>query len=93
MPHLVPTPSSEIGGLLGGGIAYGSQTYLVVDHDVLYSSGSFGQFGFSDMETGASVVFQQNWAVNVELEKLLTDRAMALAIISQLRAQARSLEN
>ena len=79
---------NETGKLLGEGITYGSQSYYLQEHDVLYSSGSFGQIGYSDMTTGVSVVFLQDWAVNAELEKYFESLDRALAIIYQLRAES-----
>jgi CubicO group peptidase (beta-lactamase class C family) len=79
---------NETGKLLGGGITYGSQTYFLQDHDVLYSSGSYGELGYSDMLTGVSVVFLQDWAVNAELNKLFETRDRALAIIYHLRGRS-----
>ena len=79
---------NEIAALLGEGIVYGSQTYYLSKHDVLYSSGSFGQVGYSDMKTGVSVVFLQDWAVNVELDKFFDTRDRALLIINALRAKS-----
>lgn len=77
---------NETGKLLGSGITYGSQTYYMQDHDVLYSSGSFGQVGYSDLKSGVAVVFLQDWAVNAELEKFFATRDRALAIIEHLRS-------
>lgn len=78
---------NETGKLLGKGITYGSQTYYLQEHDVMYSSGSYGQVGYSDMQNGVSVVFLQDWAVNAELEKFFDTRDRALAIIYHLRAK------
>ena len=78
---------NEVGALLGKGITYGSQSYFIKKHDVLYSSGSFGQIGYSDMKTGVSVVFLQDWAVNAELDKFFATRDRALAIITYLRSK------
>ena len=79
---------NEIGALLGKGITYGSQTYYMgKEEDILYSSGSFGQLGYSDMKTGASVVFLQDWAVNAELDKFFDTRDRALRIIRVLRVR------
>jgi hypothetical protein len=61
--------------------------YVLQDHDVLYSSGSYGELGYSDMQTGVSSVFLQAWAVNAELNKLFETRDRALAIIYHLRAK------
>ena len=79
---------NETAKLLGKGVTYGSQSYYMQEHDVLYSSGSFGQVGYSDMKIGVSVVFLQDWAVNAELEKFFATRDRALAIIYHLRAKA-----
>jgi CubicO group peptidase (beta-lactamase class C family) len=78
---------NETGKLLGKGVTYGSQSYYLADDDVLYSSGSFGQLGYSDMRNGVSVVFLQDWAVNAELEKFFDTRDRALLIIKALRAR------
>ena len=79
---------NEIGKLLGDGVTYGSKTYYLKEHDVLYSSGSYGQLGYSDMQNGVSVAFLQDWAVNAELDKFFATRDRALAIIYHLRAKA-----
>ena len=78
---------NETGKLLGKGVTYGSQSYYLADEDILYSSGSFGQLGYSDMRNGVSVVFLQDWAVNAELEKFFATRDRALLIIKALRAR------
>jgi CubicO group peptidase (beta-lactamase class C family) len=79
---------NETAKLLGKGITYGSQSYYMQENDVIYSSGSYGQVGYSDMKTGVSVVFLQDWAVNAELEKFFATRDRALAIITYLRAKS-----
>ena len=79
---------NETGKLLGKGITYGSQSYYLQEHDVLYSSGSYGMLGYSDMKNGISVVFLQDWAVNAELEKYFETRDRALAIIYHLRSKS-----
>ena len=79
---------NEAGKLLGKGITYGSQSYYLHEHDVLYSSGSFGELGYSDMKSGVSVVYLQDWAVNAELEKFFETRDRALAIIYHLRSKS-----
>jgi CubicO group peptidase (beta-lactamase class C family) len=78
----------ETGKLLGEGITYGSQAYYSQEHDVLYSSGSFGQLGYSDMQSGVAVIFLQDWAVNIELDKFFETRDRALHIIRALRSKA-----
>jgi CubicO group peptidase (beta-lactamase class C family) len=79
---------NETGKLLGKGITYGSQSYYMQEHDILYSSGSYGEIGYSDMKAGVSVVFLQDWAVNAELDKFFETRDRALAIITYLRAKS-----
>jgi CubicO group peptidase (beta-lactamase class C family) len=79
---------NDIGKLLGGNLTYGSQSYYLYEHDVLYSSGSYRQIGNSDMQDGIAVIFLQDWAVNAELEKFFECRDRALAIISHLRAKS-----
>ena len=79
---------NDTGKLLGGNLTYGSQSYYLYEHDVLYSSGSYGQIGYSDMQDGIAVIFLQDWAVNAELEKFFECRDRALAIISHLRAKS-----
>ena len=78
---------SETGKKVAQGVTYGSQTYYMTDDDVLYSSGSYGQLGYSDMKTGASVVFLQDWGANIELEKIFATRDRALHIIKALRTK------
>jgi CubicO group peptidase (beta-lactamase class C family) len=79
---------NEVAALLGKGITYGSQSYYLEEHDILYSSGSYGELGYSDMKTGASVVFLQDWAVNAELDKYFATRDRAVDIITKLRADS-----
>ena len=79
---------NEVAALLGKGITYGSQSYYLEEHDVVYSSGSYGELGYSDMKTGVSVVFLQDWAVNAELDKFFATRDRALHIITDLRAKS-----
>ena len=76
---------NEIAAILGEDIIYGSQSYYLKDDDVLFSSGSFGQVGYSDLKTGVAVAFLQDWAVNAELDKFFATRDRALAIIHYLR--------
>ena len=76
---------NELAALLGTDITYGSYSYYLAEHDIVYSSGSFGQVGYSDMKTGVAVVFHQDWAVNWELDKGYVTREIALAIIDALR--------
>ena len=81
---------NETAKLLGEGITYGSQSYYLQEHDVLFSSGSFGQLGYSDMQSGVSVIFLQDWAVNAEIDKFIETRDRALHIIKALRTKSGS---
>jgi CubicO group peptidase (beta-lactamase class C family) len=67
------------------GVRYGSQSYYMFADDVIYSSGSYGQNGYSDLKTGVSVVFLSDWAVNWEVAKGNDNRDRAKAIIDHLR--------
>jgi CubicO group peptidase (beta-lactamase class C family) len=79
---------NEAGKLFGKGITYGSQSYYMKEHNILYSQGSYGQQGFSDLDNGIAVIFMQDWAVNAEIDKLLSSRDKAVSIINKLRAQS-----
>lgn len=67
------------------GTTYGSQTYFITDQNALHSSGSYGQIGVSDMESGIAVVVHSDWANNAEPLKFEESRARAVAIINSLR--------
>jgi len=79
---------NEVAALLGKGITYGSQSYYIEEHDVLFSSGSFGEVGHSDMKTGIAVATLSDWAVNAELDKFFATRDRAVDIITKLRADS-----
>ena len=63
------------------GVEYGSQSYYIAENDVIYSSGSYGQQGYSDLKTGLSIVFLSDWAVNWEVAKGNDNRGRAIAIM------------
>jgi len=67
------------------GTTYGSQTYYITDQNVMHSSGSYGQIGMSDMESGTAVVVHSDWANNAEPKKFEEARARAVAVIQTLR--------
>ena len=56
--------------------------------DVLYSSGSFGQVGYSYIWASFAVVFLQDWGVNAELDKFFARRDRALTNIRHLRSKS-----
>lgn len=70
------------------GVEYGSQSYYIAENDVIYSSGSFGEQGYSDLNTGVSVVFLSDWAVNWEVAKGNANRERGIAIINHLRLES-----
>jgi CubicO group peptidase (beta-lactamase class C family) len=70
------------------GVEYGSQSYYIAENDVIYSSGSYGQQGYSDLKTGVSIVFLSDWAVNWEVAKGNANRSRAIAIINHLRLES-----
>lgn len=78
---------NEVAQLLGDNMIYGSQTYYLEDNDIAYSSGSYGQLGYSDLLNGVSVVFFSDWANNAEIDKYFTTREEAIAIIKYLRSE------
>ena len=76
---------NELAAPIFPGTTYGSQTYYMPKDNVMFSSGSYGQIGFSDMDGGASVVMHADWANNAEPDKFSESRERAIAIIKALR--------
>jgi len=72
---------------LGTPIMYGSQGWYLPEHEVVLSIGSYGQVGFSDLESRISVVFMQDWEDNGVTEKLVDTVARALFVIEELGSQ------
>jgi len=79
------TTTNELAAGIMLGTTYGSQTYYMPAHDVLHSSGSFGQIAMSDMQNGTVVAVFSDWANNAETKKFEESRARAVAIINSLR--------
>jgi CubicO group peptidase (beta-lactamase class C family) len=71
----------------GSPVAYGSQTWILPEHKVVFSMGSYGQDGFSDLESGISVVFMQDWEDNGVTEKLADTVKRALFVIEKLSSK------
>ena len=69
---------------LGTPVVYGSQAWYFPEYKIIYTAGSYGQYGFSDLETGISVTFMQDWEDNAVAEKLIEMVARALFVIDQL---------
>jgi len=74
-------------GALGTPVAYGSQGWYFPEHKIIYTAGSYGQYGFSDLETGISVAFMQDWEDNAVAAKLVEMVARTLFVIDQLSAK------
>lgn len=75
----------EVFAASGHEVTYGSQTYFIPEDNVIFSFGSFGQLGFSDLETGVVVVNQQDWVANGEVDKLADTIDRSLLVIRSLR--------
>ena len=71
---------------LGTPILYGSQGWYLPEHEIVLSIGSYGQVGFSDLDSGISVVFLQDWEDNGVVDKLAATVARALFVIGELNA-------
>ncbi|MFC1681138.1 serine hydrolase domain-containing protein, partial [Pseudomonadota bacterium] len=69
---------------IGTPITYGSQGWYLPEHKIVLSVGSYGQVGFSDLDSGISVVFMQDWEDNGVAEKLAATVARALFVIDTL---------
>ena len=72
---------------LGTPVAYGSQGWYFPNHKIIYTAGSYGQYGFSDLEGGISVVFMQDWEDNAVAGKLVEMVARTLFVIDKLRTE------
>ncbi len=70
---------------LGTKVTYASQAWVFPEHKMILTIGSYGQVGFSDLESGISVVFMQDWEDNGPIEKLVETVARAQFVIKQLR--------
>ena len=69
---------------LGTPVTYGSQGWYLPEHKLILTIGSYGQVGFSDMDTGISVVFMQDWENNGVAEKLVETVARARFAIDKV---------
>lgn len=72
---------------LGTTVTYGSQGWYLPEYELVLTIGSYGQVGFSDLESGLSVVFMQDWEDNGVTEKLVDTVARALFVIENLGSQ------
>lgn len=82
---------SEIGKAvaeaLGTKITYGSQGWYMPEHEIIYSAGSYGQYGYSDLKSGISIVFMQDWEDNAVAEKMVEMTERVMFVIKQLSMQ------
>jgi beta-lactamase family protein len=65
-------------------LTYASQAWVFPKDKMILTIGSYGQVGFSDLETGISVVFMQDWEDNGVTEKLVETVARARLVIDKL---------
>ncbi|WP_444900674.1 serine hydrolase domain-containing protein [Microbulbifer sp. VAAC004] len=72
---------------LGTPVAYGSQAWYLPEYNVIYTAGSYGQYGFSDLNSGLSVVFMQDWEDNAVPKKLVETVERAKFLINNLGKQ------
>jgi len=72
---------------LGTTITYASQAWVFPKDQMVLTIGSYGQVGFSDLETGISVVFQQDWEDNGVVSKMEENVAIARFVIAQFGAE------
>ena len=72
---------------LGTPVTYASQAWVFPKEKMILTIGSYGQVGFSDLETGISVAFMQDWEDNAVATKLVETVARALFVIDQLGAK------
>ena len=79
--------SKTLVAALGTSVAYGSQGWYLPEHKIIYTAGSYGQYGFSDLESGISVVFMQDWEDNAVAGKLVEMVARTLFVIDKLSTE------
>ncbi len=72
---------------LGTPVVYGSQGWYFPDHNIIYTAGSYGQYGFSNLDTGVSIAFMQDWEDNAVGAKLVEMVDRTLFVFDQLGAE------
>ncbi len=68
----------------GTPVTYASQGWYLPEHKIIMSLGSYGQVGFSDLDSGISVVFMQDWEDNGVALKSVETVARVLFVIKKL---------
>ena len=76
---------NPLAGSMFPGVTYGSQSYFLAEGNVVCSSGSYGQVGWSDLHTGIAVAMHADWEANAVPWKWDESRHRAVAIIEALR--------
>ncbi|MEZ9232924.1 serine hydrolase domain-containing protein [Vibrio amylolyticus] len=66
---------------------YDMQSYTMKAENIVYSHGSFGQTGFSDLESGYSVIYFSDWYTNTVAPNLQKQLINTVDIINELRAK------
>jgi len=84
---LNPETGKALAEALGTPVVYGSQGWYFPEHKIIYTAGSYGQYGFSDLEAGISVAFMQDWEDNAVAPKLVEMVSRALFVIEQQGAR------
>jgi CubicO group peptidase (beta-lactamase class C family) len=74
----------DMAAALGTPVTYASQTWVFPEDNIVFSMGSYGQLGFSDLDTGISIVFMQDWEDNGVTEKLVETVARAFFVIEKM---------
>ena len=83
----VSETGKAMAGLYGTRVAYASQGWYMPEHKILFTLGSYGQVGFSDLKSGIAVVFMQDWEDNGVPAKGEETVARALFVIEQFGGQ------
>ncbi|PKG58991.1 hypothetical protein CXF82_01725 [Shewanella sp. GutDb-MelDb] len=66
---------------------YDMQSYTMLDQDIIYSHGSFGQTGFADIKSGYSVIYLSDWYTNTDVPSLQKQLINAVDVINELRTK------
>ena len=69
---------------LGTTVTYASQGWIIAEEKMILTIGSYGQVGFSNLESGISIVFMQDWEDNGVGSKMVENVAIARKVIKQL---------
>ncbi|MGI9373949.1 MAG: serine hydrolase domain-containing protein, partial [Hyphomicrobiales bacterium] len=73
--------------LLGTKVTYANQAWVMPEHDIIYSLGSYGQVGFSHLPSGTTIIFMQDWEDNGVASKYKETVDRAMFILDQINSQ------